>query len=57
MADLDTPQTPQEVARLADVVIISVPIPQVKQVVAGRGPPSPSRRRAHGLHLREAGAP
>ncbi len=33
VADLDTPQTPQEVARLADVVILSVPIPQVKKVV------------------------
>jgi prephenate dehydrogenase len=33
VADLDTPQTPQEVARLADVVIIAVPIPQVQQVV------------------------
>jgi prephenate dehydrogenase len=33
VADLDTPQTSQEVARAADVVIISVPIPQVKRVV------------------------
>ena len=33
VADLDTPQTPQEVAALADVVIIAVPIPQVKTVV------------------------
>lgn len=32
-ADLDTPLTPQEVARAADVLIISVPIPSVKQVV------------------------
>ncbi len=33
VADLDTPQTPEEVAALADVVIISVPIPQVKKAV------------------------
>ena len=33
VADLKTPQTPQEVASQADVVIISVPIPQVKKVV------------------------
>jgi prephenate dehydrogenase len=33
VADLGTPQTSQEVAALADVVIISVPIPAVKQVV------------------------
>lgn len=33
VADLNTPQTPQEVASQADVVIISVPIPQVKEVV------------------------
>jgi prephenate dehydrogenase len=33
VADLNTPQTSAEVAALADVVIISVPIPAVKQVV------------------------
>jgi len=33
VSDLDTPQTPQEVARQAEVVIISVPIPQVRKVV------------------------
>jgi prephenate dehydrogenase len=33
IADLGTPQTPEEVARLADVVVISVPIPKVKEVV------------------------
>lgn len=33
VADLDTPQTPQEVAAQADVVIISVPIPQVRKAV------------------------
>ena len=33
VADLDTPQSSEEVAALADVVIISVPIPQVKKVV------------------------
>ncbi len=32
VADRDTPQTPQEVARLADVVVLSVPIPQVALV-------------------------
>ena len=38
VADLNTPQTPQEVAALADVVIVSVPIPQVKQVVKDVAP-------------------
>jgi prephenate dehydrogenase len=33
VADLDTPQTAREVAPLADVVVVSVPIPQVAQVV------------------------
>lgn len=33
IADRDTPQSPREVATLADVVIISVPIPQVEAVV------------------------
>lgn len=33
VADRDTPQTSQEVARRADVVVLSVPIPQVQQVV------------------------
>ncbi len=32
VADRHTPQTPQEVARLADVVVLSVPIPQVALV-------------------------
>ena len=32
VADVDTPQTSQEVAALADVVIISVPIPKVTEV-------------------------
>lgn len=32
VADVDTPQTAQEVAALADVVIISVPIPKVAEV-------------------------
>jgi prephenate dehydrogenase len=32
VADVDTPQTPLEVAALADVVILSVPIPAVKKV-------------------------
>ncbi len=32
VADLDTPQTPQEVAQAADVVILCVPIPQVAKV-------------------------
>ena len=45
VADLDTLQTPQEVAALADVVIISVPIPSVKQVV-----------REVGGHLRDGAA-
>jgi prephenate dehydrogenase len=38
VADLDTPQTSQEVARQADVVIISVPIPKVKEVVQAVAP-------------------
>jgi len=42
VADLDTPQTSQEVAGLSDVVIVSVPIPAVKQVV-----------QEVGAHLRE----
>jgi prephenate dehydrogenase len=33
VADKHTPQTPEEVARLADVVVLSVPIPQVEAVV------------------------
>jgi prephenate dehydrogenase len=33
IADLDTPQSSQEVTRLADVVILSVPIHKVKEVV------------------------
>lgn len=45
VADLDTPQTPREVASLADVVIISVPIPQVKKVIKEVAP-----------HLREDAA-
>jgi prephenate dehydrogenase len=32
VADVDTPQTSQEVAALADVVILSVPIPKVTEV-------------------------
>lgn len=38
VADLDTPATPPEVARQADVVIVSVPIPQVKEVVQAVAP-------------------
>jgi len=38
VADLDTPQTSQEVARQADVVVISVPIPKVKEVVQAIAP-------------------
>ncbi len=33
VADLDSDQTPREVAPLADVVVVSVPIPRVAQVV------------------------
>jgi prephenate dehydrogenase len=33
VADLDTELSPQEVARLADVVILSVPIPKVNEIV------------------------
>jgi prephenate dehydrogenase len=33
VADKDTPLTSQEVARLADVVVVSVPIPTVEQVI------------------------
>ncbi len=38
IADLDTPRTPQEVAALADVVMISVPIPKVKEVIKAVAP-------------------
>jgi prephenate dehydrogenase len=38
VADLDTAQTPQEVAARADVVVISVPIPQVAAVARQVGP-------------------
>jgi prephenate dehydrogenase len=38
VADLDTPQTPQEVAGLADLVVLSVPIPKVKEVVRAVAP-------------------
>ena len=37
-ADVDTPLTSQEVAALADVVIIAVPIPKVKEVVQAIAP-------------------
>ncbi len=33
VADVDTRQTPEEVARLADVVVVSVPIPKVSEIV------------------------
>ena len=38
VADLDTPQTPAEVARQAEVVMLSVPIPHVAEVVAAVAP-------------------
>ncbi len=38
VADLGTPQTPEEAARQADVVILSVPIPKVKEVVQAVAP-------------------
>ncbi len=38
VADLDTSRTPQEVAGLADVVVLSVPIPKVKEVVRAVAP-------------------
>ena len=38
VADVDTDLTPQEVARLADVVVLSVPIPKVKQIVQELAP-------------------
>jgi prephenate dehydrogenase len=38
VADLDTPETPQELARRADVVIVSVPIPKVKEVIEAVAP-------------------
>lgn len=38
VADKDTPKSPQEVARLADVVMLSVPIPQVALVAQQVGP-------------------
>jgi prephenate dehydrogenase len=38
VADVDTRQTPQEVARLADVVILSVPIPKVGEIVRAIAP-------------------
>lgn len=38
VADLETPRTPQEVAREADLVVLSVPIPKVKEVVLAVAP-------------------
>jgi prephenate dehydrogenase len=38
VADLDTPQSPAEVAALADVVVLSVPIPNVAEVVRDLAP-------------------
>ncbi|MBM4275566.1 MAG: prephenate dehydrogenase/arogenate dehydrogenase family protein [Deltaproteobacteria bacterium] len=38
VADVDTPQTAGEVAALADVVVLSVPIPNVKEVAKAIGP-------------------
>lgn len=38
VADLDTPQTPQDIVPLADVVMLSVPIPKVKEVVQAVAP-------------------
>jgi len=38
VADVDTRQTPQEVARLADVVVVSVPIPKVSEIVRAIAP-------------------
>jgi len=37
-ADVDTPQTPQEVAALADVVMLSVPIPNVVAIIQDIAP-------------------
>ncbi len=50
-------QTPQEVAALADVVMLSVPIPKVVAIVHGPGPPSPPRRRLDGPDFGEAAPP
>jgi len=38
VADVDTEQTPEEVARAADVVILSVPIPKVNEIVRDLAP-------------------
>jgi prephenate dehydrogenase len=38
IADLDTPETAEEVASQADVVVLSVPIPKVKEVARAVGP-------------------
>lgn len=38
VADVDTAPTPQEVAALADVVVVSVPIPKVQEVVRDLAP-------------------
>jgi prephenate dehydrogenase len=38
VADVDTRQTPEEVARLADVVVVSVPIPKVGEIVRSIAP-------------------
>lgn len=38
VADLDTPQTPEEVAGQADVVMLSVPIPKVAEVARAVAP-------------------
>lgn len=38
VADVDTEQTPQEVARRADVLVLSVPIPKVREIVRDLAP-------------------
>ena len=38
VADVDTEQTSQEVARLADVVVLSVPMPKVKEIIRELAP-------------------
>ena len=56
VADVDTVQTSQEVAALADVVILAVPIPKVTEVAREVAPHLSPARRPDGPHLREAAA-
>ncbi len=56
VADVGSPRTSQEVAALADVVILSVPIPKVTEVAREVAPFLKPARRPGGPHLGEAAA-